>query len=284
MKRSVIPYLLASSVLVLSGCGPSAPAGSLPPSATAPGVSASPEVSPEPQTEAQRQIAAFAADPDAWQLPDDRGWRGYAVTDLDQDGNWELITALDEGTGHFTTTAIFEADPLHPPFTRVGLGRSLTAEDALEALSHGGPIAAGPLLLPHWELDDGPQQYPVYRDRDNGAYYYIYEDTISNVGSRYGTFSTLLAFSLNQDGAEGILLGCEKATYGDAVTRDRWDLYGNYIDQTTYEELARTHFEGLEELEAGILWVSPAHGEVLDEAAWYQLLTTSMEGFSLTEA
>ena len=48
--------------------------------------------------------------------------------------------------------------------------------------------------------------------------------------------------------------------------------------------LARTHFEGLEELEAGILWVSPAHGEVLDEAAWYQLLTTSMEGFSLTEA
>lgn len=279
MKHPLVLPLLTVSLLLLPGCVSSAaPSPSLLPAWTE--IPAS-DVLPAAATEAERQIAAFASNAEAWQLPDDRGWRGYAVTDLDQDGNWELIAALDEGTGHFTTTFIFETDPLQPPFTQVGQGTSLTTEETLEALSRGGPVSVGPLLLPHRELDDMPQRYPVYHDAHSGTCYCIYEDVISYAPGGYGAFHAKVAFSLGPDGAEGILLGCEQVTYGEVVTRDRWDFHGNYIDRETYEGLAQAYFDGSEELEAGILWGCPPYGEAIDADGWYQLLKTSMEAFSL---
>ena len=285
MKHTLVLPLLTASLLFLSGCGTPAQS-SAPPNTSLPARTEVPDGDRRsmPTTEAERQVAAFAADAGSWQFPDAYGWRGYAITDLDQDGNWELIAALDEGTGHFTTTLIFESDPIHPPFLQVGRGTSLVTEETLEALSRGGPVAAGPLLLPHWELDEAPQHYTVYHDTDSGAYHCVYEDTISYAPDGFGTFHTKVSFSLGDNGTEGILLGCEQVTYGEVVTRDRWDLHGNYIDKETYDGLAKAYFEGLKEMDAGILWVSPPGGEALDEEAWYQLLKTSMEAFSLTEA
>lgn len=56
-----------------------------------------------PQTEAEKQLAAFTEYYTDWQVKEEQDWWGYAVTDLDQDGNLEIISSECHGTGHYTS-------------------------------------------------------------------------------------------------------------------------------------------------------------------------------------
>lgn len=123
-----------------------------------------------PQTEAEKQLAAFTEYYTDWQVKEEQDWWGYAVTDLDQDGNLEIISSECHGTGHYTSTSIYEIDPIHPHFSEVCNGTSSEALATLEALSHGGLLMESPLLMPHQEMSGVPQTYPVYYDENKDVY------------------------------------------------------------------------------------------------------------------
>ena len=143
-----------------------------------------------PQTEAEKQLAAFTEYYTDWQVKEEQDWWGYAVTDLDQDGNLEIISSECHGTGHYTSTSIYEIDPIHPHFSEVCNGTSSEALATLEALSHGGLLMESPLLMPHQEMSGVPQTYPVYYDENKDVYYYIYEGSINNPDDWRGVFTT----------------------------------------------------------------------------------------------
>lgn len=246
-----------------------------------------------PQAQEEEQLAIFAKYYDDWKVMEEDDWWGYAVTDLDQDGNWEIIASECHGTGHYTTTYIYETDSYHAPFLPVCSETSSEAERTLELLSHGRPLGTCPLLAPNQEMSDAPQAYPVYYDEGQDVYYYIYEDSISNSGAWYGTFATYRSFSLNCGeipgislGGEptGVLLGCKRVMYHGGYTGvDCWDMYGNYIDEDTYRNLAEEYYAGLQKKEASILWIECQHLGDFSQEEIYQLLKRSMDSFSLAD-
>ena len=246
-----------------------------------------------PQTEAEKQLAAFTEYYTDWQVKEEQDWWGYAVTDLDQDGNLEIISSECHGTGHYTSTSIYEIDPIHPHFSEVCNGTSSEALATLEALSHGGLLMESPLLMPHQEMSGVPQTYPVYYDENKDVYYYIYEGSINNPDDWRGAFTTQRSFSLRcgeipgiSSGGEatGILLGCKKTVYhGNYTSVDHWDMYGNYITEDTYGKLAEQYYADLQKKEASILWIECQHLEDLSKEEIYNLLKSSMDSFSLAD-
>ena len=243
-----------------------------------------------PQTEAEKQLAAFTEYYTDWQVKEEQDWWGYAVTDLDQDGNLEIISSECHGTGHYTTTSVYEIDSYHAPFTIVCTATSNETQQTLEALSHGGPLGTCLLLAPHQERSGVSQTYPVYYDENQEVYYYIYEDSINNTD---GVFNSLRAVSLGcgeisgislGGEATGILLGCKRTGYhGDYISVDCWDMYGNYIDKDTYGKLAEQYYADLQKKEASILWIECQDLEDLSKEEIYNLLKSSMDSFSLAD-
>ena len=296
MKKCII-FMLISCAFILSACSSSSVSQNQNFPETDVSISTdTPQLDElNPQTDAEKQLAIFAESYGDWSVEEECDWWGYAVTDLDQDGNWEIIASECHGTGHYTTTSIYEIDSYHVAFERVVSDTSPDEELTLKALSHGRPLQTGLLLKPNQEMSDVPQTYPAYYDEDQNVYYYIYEDSgdIESPDFRYGTFMTQASFSLScgeipeislGGEPEGILLGCKRIAYhGDYTNVDCWDMYGNYISEDTYSELSEQYYGDLQKKELNILWIECQHLDDLSKSDIYDLLKFSMASFALSD-
>lgn len=244
---------------------------------------------PAEKTDAEKQLEVFSRCFADWMAEEERDWWGYAVTDLNQDGSWEIVASESHGTGHYTTTSIYEGD---------GNGgvvrRSWESSCEPAVLSHlatyGGPLPGGPLIMPHQAGTGTPQTYPVYYDAGQDVYHYVYEDSIQYKGEWNGQFTTLRSFSLGcgeqtdrslHKGAEGVILGYEKRVYHGGT--DRWDEAGAYIDKEAYHTLAGRYASAFEEMEGQILWIEGQHLGEMPEDDRYELLKASMDAFLIVK-
>lgn len=298
MRKTVLTACLLILALALGACSPAPVSGSG--GFSAPAASQSADLSASDtsrldahalQTEAERQLAVFADCFSYWRVEDAHDWWGYAVTDLDQDGAWEIISSECHGTGHYMTTSVHEIDPVHPPVSVLTRTQSYDEEPTLEALSHGRLVEALPLLGPYLENSGETQTYPAYYDPAEHVYFYPYIDTITVKDEWHGTFTTLRAFSLNcgelpgislGGKPSGVLLGCERVTWhGTYTTDDHWNWNGAYINHETYESLAEQCFSGWEAKEVQIKWIECEDLDGMDADQIYLLLKESQDAFSV---
>lgn len=282
---------LAAAFLLFSACaaqsgGPELPPGP-PGGVSAPGEEPPPAAAPEDappveKTEEERLLDGFAERFEDWRDAEERDWWGYAVADLDQDGNWELIVSNCRGTGHFMSTSLYRPDGNGEP-RLVSVGNSV-GEPILEELARYGPRPAAPLLMPRLEHTGEVQRYPVYYDGGQGTYTYVYEDLVK--GILPGDFATLRAFSPGEE-PQGVILGyCLTAFHREEqyTSREYWDMSGNYISRDAYDGLVDQYVSGLEEMEARILWIECLHDGDVDGDGLRELLRQSMDAFSIGPA
>lgn len=299
MNQSLRVLCALSLVLTLTACasgpeaqdmGSSVPASDPPAS---PAQAAQPNAL-QPRSEAEQQLAALAECYPDWRVEDAHDWWGYAVTDLDQDGVLEIITSECHGTGHYTTTSVYEIDPVHPPVSRLTRTQSNEVEPTLTALSHSRLVEALPLLGPNQNNSGEVQTYSAYYDPVKHVYFYPYSDTISVKDEWYGAFTSLRAFSLNcgeipgislGGTPSGILLGCERVmwhgAHGTYTIDDHWNWNGAYISHETYEGLVEQYFSGYEPKEVRIKWIEDEDLDALTADEIYSLLQDSLEAFSI---
>lgn len=104
------------------------------------------------------QLDLIAANADLWKQTEVFGLWGYAVTDLDQNGRLEILSASVQGTGFYTLILAFEVNEA---------GTGLEEIKQLRADYESSP-------------DVIVDSVPVYFDTENGIYYYIFDDIIRN--------------------------------------------------------------------------------------------------------
>ncbi|MDE7243800.1 MAG: hypothetical protein K2O18_07480 [Oscillospiraceae bacterium] len=259
---------------------------------------------PAEKTDTEKQLDSFTAHMDEWLVEEEQDWWGYAVTDLDRDGHWEIISSEDHGTGHYSHTVIHEMDSdyeLRQVSSEVSSGNEILQELA----QSGGPLFCGPLIMPNLTSTGAAQKYTVFYDAAQDTYYYIYADSVKN--QFQCPFTTLRAFSLRWgemlglsigEEPSGVFLGYNEVEYHretNYTSVEYWDMAGNYISSKThnygyleeyispdtFEMIADQLYSGLEEMEAQILWIEDVHSEDLREGDLYALLQQSMDSFSI---
>ena len=104
------------------------------------------------------QLDLIAGNTDTWKQIDEYSLWGYTVTDLDQNGRLEIISASVQGTGFYTLINIYEVN-------EAGNGLSEVKQNRNEYESSPDIIA---------------DSVPVYYDPESRIYYYIFDDMIRN--------------------------------------------------------------------------------------------------------
>ena len=243
-------------------------------------------------SDAEAQLLSFVASKDVWRVQDETDWWGYAITDLDQDGRWELIASEMHGTGHFQTTNFYWDDHQATGVINQAGGSSLDRENTLSTLASGMPLSGFPSLSPNFQCTGQTQSYQGYYDSAYGNYYYTSADTTTYKEEIVSTFTTLSVWSLqcgerfaadpdNQGKPGGMLLGCRWAPMGESRS-DCWDAYGNYISESAFNTLVQEYCGDLEPVTVQIYWVEDQHLDELDDEELLSLLQESMDKFSLS--
>lgn len=254
MKRIFITLLLLC--LGLTGCGlieedPTAPVFTTVPPETVETVPETTESDPyAPQlSRIWQEMDSWIKDPyaDAW---------CYAVTDLDGNGLLEFISSDTQGTGHYTTTRMWEVS---------ADGAALVPVD--NANEYGG------IVLSSGYQSGGMETVPCFRDPATGAWYYIQKGTVHVSAREY--VETTYAVSFSQGKLSQVILGTMTTTFEpDSIAYT--DGGGNAITEAEYVAIAETHFAGYPTTNAQIRWLDcVAIGDMTET-----MLQTSWEGFS----
>ncbi len=210
-------------------------------------------IQPEEQL---RELVKFR---ELWKAQDESDWWGYTVTDLDHNGRLEIISSETHGTGHYTTTRLWEVNEDGKGLTACG-----TDENCKPVM---GPTPTA----------------PAYYDAESGRCWYLFSDDVRDSAAR--CYQSLRALSLVNETVEGRFCalkstvydpnGLELVSYQDA---DR-----TAISSEEYQQLLWNSFPGLEPLTARFVWVEQ-HLDELEDDALFQELKHSMEGFALMNA
>ena len=112
--------------------------------------------------DAEKQIDVMMNNIDTWLAKDEYGYQ-YAITDLDQNGRLEIIASICQGTGHFTTTKIFEVNE---------------QKDGLSEIDY--PYKDGDSMV-----DIVDTRIVCFYDNQNDIYHYIMNDLIKNGAAEY---------------------------------------------------------------------------------------------------
>ena len=104
------------------------------------------------------QLDLIAENASLWKQTEVFGLWGYAVTDLDQNGRLEIISASVQGTGFYTLILIYEVNEAGNGLTEIRQARE--------------EFASSPDII--------VDSVPVYFDPESGVYYYIFDDMIRN--------------------------------------------------------------------------------------------------------
>lgn len=224
MKKLLIILTILS--ILLCGCQKTEPAAETEPETT--------EAVTEPAKEIDPQIALILQKQELWKQEDpselDRWY--YTVTDLDHNGQAEIVCAITQGTGMFTTANLFEVN-----YAKTDLDKLRMPVNEGEALPDIIMTSADGCI-----------------DAEKGFYYYFFTDVTRNGAAEYAT--TIAAITMHN----GVLLGQPLAWEYHVVT--------NGVENVTYEcplgpitqeqfENAKTIFStGMESFTAHFDWFS----------------------------
>lgn len=156
----------------------------------------------------------------------------YAVTDLDQNGKYEMISAENFGTGNFTESRIFE------------LGEDKKTLREIEHVFEGES-----------QVDLMQDTADVYKEPETGRLYYIFSDNIRNGYKE--NYNTKVAISLYDDKFTEERLITEAVVYEEGSLEPTTTYYnskGEEVTKEDYDNAVANRFAGYEKLSATFCW------------------------------
>lgn len=174
-----------------------------------------------------------------WAFPEGESYYdpwAYVFTDLDHNGQMEVLAASTQGTGIFTYANFYEV---------------LADGSGVRNLYHADEEIEGPDDWPEIIVD----ALPCYHDRTADRYYYICQGV-----TRDGAAHQILAWAalcLKDGVAEWEYLGREELQWtngGEGPIVTCMDAAGNPISEQDYESLAERRFAGMERTEQKLNW------------------------------
>ena len=227
-RKRCLPVCLLVLALLTAGCGSTAQS-----TQSAAAAAPAPTAAPAIPMEQQRQILEASRDAWAFADPYDCPWY-YTFTDLDHNGQLEVLAASTQGTGIFTYARYYELQP-------DGAG--------LVNLYHANVEVEGP--------DDWPEivrdSLPCYYDRAADRYYYPCEN-VARSGPAWH-YSAWYALCLKDGTAEWELLADKtEDESGDTPVLTCRDAQGNAISPADYDAAVSRRFEGMEASALALDW------------------------------
>lgn len=250
---------LCLSALVLWGCGKN----TVPPPETVETIrEATQEVTEETLVAPdfnEAQLDLIWENKDTWKVLDESDGWCYAVTDLDGNGQLEILSSECHGSGHFITFRAWEV--------------SEDGASLVPIADEEGYVSTVAMFYTTANADLTPEAVPCYRDTQTGVYYYIQSNTVKVSAFQY--CETTTAVYLQGSWMEREILGYAVTDYEPSETVTYQDAEEHPISEGAYASLPATRFAGTEARTAYIGWLPDLHQEDLTP----QLLQTSWEGF-----
>lgn len=250
---------LCLSALVLWGCGKN----TVPPPETVETIrEATQETTEEPLVAPdsnEAQLDLIWENKGTWKVLDESDGWCYAVTDLDGNGQLEILSSECHGSGHFITFRAWEV--------------SEDGASLVPIADEEGYVSTVAMFYTTANADLTPEAVPCYRDTQTGVYYYIQSNTIKVSASQY--CETTTAVYLQGSRMEREILGYAVTDYEPSETVTYQDAQEQTISEEAYASLPATRFAGTEARTAYIGWLPDLHQEDLTP----QLLQTSWQGF-----
>lgn len=218
--------------------------------------------------EAERQLQLILAQRELWQMSEEYmlPYGRYTIADLNQNGRLEIIGSSCQGTGIYTVSNVYEVS------------------ENMDSLVHYERV----LPEEYSEADIMVASAPVYYDKTENRYQYVFYDLIKNGAAYY--YESLRGWSL-QDGqiVEQYLASCttEYVNSNPQITYAAGDIPGIPVtNETEYAAAADTVFAGWQKGTVYFGWVEGVDESVYDDAeeieeAWRRQLLESYEGFSI---
>ena len=175
-------------------------------------------------------------------LEETDGWC-YAVTDLDGNGQLEILSSECHGSRHFITFRAWEVSED---------GASLVP--ITEEEEYGSTVA---MFYTAANADLAPEAVPCYRDTQTGIYYYIQSNTIKVSASQYCETTTAVYLLGNR--MEREILGYAVTDYEPSETVTYQDAEEQTISEEAYGSLPATRFAGTEARTAYFGWLPDLH-------------------------
>lgn len=211
---------------------------------------------------AEEQLQQIAANRDLWLFdlePDSASAWFFAVTDLDHNGQLELLSTTCQGTGHFSQNRIWEvgADGLTEGI------QSLTMEESKADLSF-------------------QDEAVCYFDQGTGLYHYIFTDLLKVGAPEYHYSVRSIIFSQGELFDQTLATKSELYQENGTTEITCQDAEGNTISQEAYDSAAADSYAGLPSHTVSLGWLDSTEVDLfnLDEAALTQLLSESYQTFA----
>lgn len=247
---------LGLSALLLCGCGKN----TVPPPETVETIRETTQETTEETLVApdsdQAQLDLIWENRETWKVLDESDGWCYAVTDLDGNGQLEILSSETHGTGHFTTFRAWEVSddgsslvPIAEPEEYVIMDSSTYSEDLT------------------------PEAVPCYHDPQADIYYYIQSSTVKVSAFQYCEATT--AVYLLGDRMERETLSYKITDYDPSETVTYQDADEQTISEEAYAAIPDIRFSGMEAGTAYICWLPNFHLSELTPG----LLQTSWQGF-----
>lgn len=222
MKKHLALILALCMIFALCACDALPPAPTPTPVPT-PSPTPAPTPAPVDNTAEDSQIALIFNNLSILSSDAAGSPRLYAITDLDHNGRIELVAAVTEGTGQYTSGRIIEIDEAYSAFREVNLG--------LAAREYLPDVITSPV--------------DTYYDAASDTYYYIYTDT--NPDANAAHYDVLEALSLKNGILSHTVLGWRNLqTINGRQAFSCYDANGGMLDPTSYSALASTRFANCE--------------------------------------
>lgn len=186
-----------------------------------------------------------------WNCDDQYSQYSYAVTDLDGNGYLEIIAAITQGSGNFTTGKLFEVTPSGNLADR-------------RLIQHDGDA------IPEITINTAE----VYTDPSNGRRYYIYTDITNNgYAEAYENTCALSLYKgcIHQENIRGIIYTANSA---GSYSLSHCGADGSPISEAEYTSAVTDYFRGYSRSNASFGWFKFLDGD------FSTLLNRSYSAFS----
>ncbi len=213
----------------------------------------------------QEQLELIADSIDQWALPMEYANEvyEYAVTDLDNNGRLEIITANMGGTGIYTYSNFYEVNETYD-------GLTLCERDVTEGES---------------QADIGTESVQAYHDSETGTVYYVFEDYIKNGAAEHYEVQIAISLVDGKVSEETLAIRSEIYDADNGLTISHQNAAGEEVTAEEYEGIADTVFAGMEKREAQFGWCVYQGTDGIEEfrglerEEMLEVLTKSYEGF-----
>jgi len=207
------------------------------------------------------QIALIAENAETWRVLEELDGWGYVVTDLDQNGRLEIITAEEHGTGHFSTNRIWEVS---------ADGKSLVLVRQPERME--GESEADLLF----------DTVPMYYDSTQNLYHYVFSDLMRTGGNAY--YENLRGWTLF-DGALSETMIARKATVyeNSTPTVNCTDAEELPISEAEYDLAADRTYASCQKLTARLAWIRDLRMDEVSQTDLIDLLKSSWAAYGIED-